>query len=393
MNVSRWLLALTVLFCFAAFTEASPRCCDPDAGLPLLQQFEKADIVLYGYFKNARPANNGLDQGITDFVVERTYKEHPLIKGKKELTIPKYITDSKTKFLIFGEVYMGKLDFYKGTPLVDGTEMIKYIEGVMHLKAKTQADRLRYAFDFLNSPEFEVASDAYREFARSEYRDYQELAKKLDTAKLAGWLKDPKTPPYRYGLYSMLIGHCGGPKEAELLMSMIQKAEKDKTSGVHGLMMGYVLIEREKGWTYLKDLVQTKKPAFLMRYAALNTIRFLYEERFDLVNKDEAAAKKEIVAGVRAILDVDDMADFAVEDLRKWKRWECAEEVIGRFGRKDLSTPIVKKAILRYALQCPMPAAKKFVAAQRERDKEWVQDTEELLNLETIPAASAPATK
>lgn len=396
MNALRRFVCVFVvaaLPCFARPAQASPICCDPDAALPLVQQFDKADIVLFGHFKNARPSNNGLDQGTTDFVIERTYKEHPLIKGKKELTLPKYITDSKTKFIIFGEVYMGKLDFYKGTPLVDGSEMVKYIEGSLHLKAKSQAERLRYAFDFLNSPEFEVSTDAYREFARSDYRDYKELAKKLDADKIAGWLKDPKTPPYRYGLYSMLLGHCGNAKHADLLMGMINEAEKNKSSGVHGLMMGYILIEPEKGWTYLKNLVQNKKHPFLMRYAGLNTVRFLYEWRHDLVNKDEAAAKKEVVSGVMGVLNVDDMADFAVEDLRKWKRWECTDQVLGMFGRKELNSPIIRKSILRFALQCPNPAAKSFVAEQRKRDAEWVSDTEELLNLETTPAASTPTSK
>ncbi len=396
MNSRRRLVSLFALAahcCFALSAQASPICCDPEGNLPLVAQFDKADLVLFGHFQNARPSSGGLDQGVTDFVVERVYKKHPQIKGKKLLTMPRYVTDSKTKFLIFAEVYMGKLDYYKGTPIVDDSEMVRYIEGIMKLKGKSQPDRLRYAFDFLNSPEFEVSIDAYREFARSDYRDYQNIAKSMDPDKLAGWLKDPKTPPYRYGLYSMLLGHCGKAKHADLLMGMISEAEKNKSSGVHGLMMGYVMIEPEKGWKYLKNLVQDKKQPFLMRYAGLATVRFLYEWRPELVNKDQTVAKKEVIDGLLTVLNVDDMADFAVEDLRKWKRWEHCDQVLGMFGRKDLNSPIIRKSILRYALHCPNPAAKTFVAAQRKRDAEWVADTEELLNLETTPAAVTPTAK
>ena len=48
--------------------------------------------------------------------------------------------------------------------------------------------------------------DAYREYARSDYNDYQEMAKKLPGKTITGWLEDPKTPTYRYGLYATLLG-------------------------------------------------------------------------------------------------------------------------------------------------------------------------------------------
>ena len=79
------------------------------------------------------------------------------------------------------------------------------------------------------------------------------------------------------------------------------------------------------------------------------------------------------------------MADFAVEDLRKWQRWEYCDQILDLFNKKGYNTPIVRKSILRYALQCPMPAAAKFVMSQRARDAEWVEETKELLDMETPP--------
>jgi hypothetical protein len=387
------LIAMVGLFAFAISSEGSPRCCEAEKSPPLVQQFEEAQIVLLGHFENAKPASTGLDQGTTDFVIERVYKDHDMIKGKKVLSLPRYITDSKTKFIVFCDIYKGKIDAYKGTPLVDKSEMVRYIDGIMKIKGKSQAERLRYAFDFLNSPEVEVSTDAYREFARADYNDYKDVAKKLPAETLAGWLKDPKTPSYRYGLYSMLLGHCGNPDHARLLLEMINDPERRKSSGLHGLMMAYTLIEPEKGWTLIKNLVHDKQQPFLVRYAGLQTVRFLYECRTDVINKDETIAKKDIVSGVLGVLNVTDMADFAIEDLRKWKRWECADQVIGLFGQKNYTAPIIRKSILRYALQCPTDAAKAFVKEQRVRDKEWVDDTQELLDLETVPATVTPTTK
>jgi hypothetical protein len=69
-----------------------------------------------------------------------------------------------------------------------------------------------------------------------------------------------------------------------------------------------------------------------------------------------------------------------------------ADKVLDLFGKKSHDVPVIKRAILRYALQCPLPRAVRFVEEQRRRDAEWVRDTEELLKLES-PAPSTPSTK
>ena len=268
--------------------------------------------------------------------------------------------------------------------------MPQYVDGVP-VEAKTQPGAAGFAFDFLNSNESKLPSTPIR--IRGLITRYKDMAKTLPADKLAGWLKDPKTPQYRYGLYSSLLGHCGDAEHAKMLLEMINDPEKQKASGLHGLMAAYTMLEPQKGWTLLKDLVQDKNKPFLFRYQGLQTMRFLWDSRPDLVAKDDKTAKDEIVKGVAGVLKVPDMADFAIEDLRKWQRWEYCDTVLQMYGAKDLNTPIIRKAILRYALQCPMPPAKTFVSAQTARDREWVEETRELLDLETPAATVTPATK
>jgi len=86
---------------------------------------------------------------------------------------------------------------------------------------------------------------------------------------------------------------------------------------------------------------------------------------------------------VALLLDHGDMADFAIEDLRKWKRWEMCDRILELFGKKSHDVNVVKRSILRFALQCPEPSARAFVDAQRRRDPNWVKDTEELLKIES----------
>src|SRR4030095_3861891 len=140
------------------------------------------------------------------------------------------------------------------------------------------------------------------------------MAKTLPADTIAGWLKDPKTPSFRLGLYATLLAHCGNAEHASLLMEMINDPERRRGAGVHGLMMAYTILEPQKGWKFVKEVAHTTDKPFLFRYAGLQTMRFLRECRPDVVNpKNETAGRTEIVKGVVGIMAVPDMADFAIE--------------------------------------------------------------------------------
>jgi hypothetical protein len=369
------LLACLALLGWALSARACPFCMD-ERGPTLVGDFDQALLVIFGHFGKAH--EDGFERS-SDFVIEQVLKSHDIIKGKSTIRVPKAVDRAGSKFLLFCDVYKDRIDPYRGLEVQTSSELLKYLNGAMTVKTKSAPERLRYCFDFLNSPEIEVSLDAYREYARADYKDYKDISKTLPADTIAGWLQDDKTPPYRYGLYASLLGHCGGVKHAALLRSMIDDPEKRKGSGIDGLIAGYVMLEPEKGWQYLYSFFDDTQKPFLMRYAALRTVRFLWDQRPDLVPKTT------LVKGVVSLLSHPDMADFAIEDLRKWQRWELTGQVLGLFNQKSHSTPIVQKAILRFALQAPEPAAAQFVRAQRQRDAEWVNDTEELLKLETTP--------
>lgn len=365
----------------------SPACpfCSENQGPTLVGDYTQASMVLYGTFTNAKPGANGFD-GTTDFVIEKVVKPHDYLKGVKNntVTLPRHVPFAKNKYLVFVDVYKGNLDPYRGIEVQPKGEMVQYLEGAVKLEKSPAPERLRYCFDYLNSADFDVAMDAYREFAKADYKEYQGMAKKLPPDVIAGWLKDPKTPPYRYGLYASLLGHCGGPEHAKLLRSMIDDPEKRKGSGVDGLLAAYVMLQPKEGWVYLQDMLKNEKQEFMFRYACLRTLRFLWDQRNDLV------PQKELVGGMALVLDQPDMADFGIEDLRRWQRWEMTDQVIGLFGQKTHNIPVVKRAVLRFALASPDPKARDFVQRQRERDLDWVRDTEELLKLEVDSQPSAP---
>jgi hypothetical protein len=395
-------LGLLALACLSLPSPA-PACpfCVDQKGPTLVGEFNQASLVLLGSFTDYRPAP-GDDGGTTDFVVEKVLKDHPVLKdagifrvvgGKRRTTFQRAVPNTKSKFLVFCDVYKGRLDPYKGVELSPGSDLVKYLTEALAKKDRPVGERLRHCFDYLNSPDVDVALEAYKEFQRAEYKDYRGMAKSLPADTIARWLQDPKTPAFRYGLYASLLGHCGDPaRHGKLLRSLVDDPEKRRGSGIDGMLAAYVMLQPKQGWAYLKGILADGKEDFLMRYAALRTARFLWGERPDLV------ARGDLAGGVALALAHPDMADFAVEDLRRWGRWERCEEVLGLFGKESHNVPVIRRAVLRYMLQCPGPRAAAFVREQRQRDPDWVRDAEEILRLDAEAALPtqppvAPKTK
>ena len=381
-----YLFFATLIWTAVVMPSAGTTCpfCSENQGPTLVGDYANASMVLYGSFANPKLGGGQID-GTTEFVIEKVLKDHEFLKGvqKNTVTLPRYI-QSKNKFVVFIDVYKGNLDPYRGVETQADSELVKYLEGAVKLHNAKAPERLRFCFDYLNSADFDVAMDAYREYAKADYKEYADMAKKLPAEVVAGWLKDVKTPPYRYGLYASLLGHCGGKEDAKLLRSMIDDPEKRKGSGIDGLLAAYIMLQPKEGWKYVQDQLKDEKQDFMFRYACLRTIRFLWDQRPDLV------PQKSLVGGMGSVLDQPDMADFGVEDLRRWRRWEMTDRVIDLFGLKTHNIPVVKRAVLRFALASPEPRAKEFVDRQRQRDPDWVRDTEELLKLESDSQAPPP---
>ncbi|MBI3408310.1 MAG: hypothetical protein HY040_08135 [Planctomycetes bacterium] len=376
---------LTALLGWLWCSTQAPACpfCAENRGPTLIGEFEQADMVLFGTLKNPKLGDGGLGQGTTDLEIEVVLKDHEFIKGKKVITLPRYVNQLKNKFLVFCEVYKGKADSYRGVEVLPDSDIIKYLQGALERKSKTEEERLRFCFEYLNSPDAEVSQDAYREFAKAEYKEYANMARKLPADTIAGWLRDEKTPAYRYGLYASLLGHCGNAEHAKLLRSMIDDPEKYKSSGIDGLLAGYMILEPKEGLALVTSILSDGKNDFQLRYPALRTLRFLWDQRPDLVES------KKILGCMGLILQSGDMADFAIEDLRKWKRWEFTEQILDLYGKKSHDVNTVKRSIVRYALRSPEPRATSFIQEQRRLNNTWVNDLDEILNLDD----PAPAKK
>lgn len=371
-------------------------------GPTLTGEVGQAKLVLYGQLVNAKQDANG--DGTTDLVVSNVIKndfvgkkEDPLADRNKTVHLDRYIpglgANNKYRYLVYCDLFRGKIDPYRTVPVVPDGDMAKYLLGALGHKDAAIGKRLRYFFDYLDNPDLEISNDAFKEFANADYKDYQGMARDLPVERVVGWLKHEKTPAFRYGLYASLLGHCGKPEHAAVLRDMLDDPAKRLGSGVDGMLAGYVMLKPKEGWNYTRDILKDDKKEFMTRYAALRAVRFLWDMRPDLVSR------KDLKEGLSCLLDQNDIADLAIDDLRKRQCWDTTDRILGLRNTKSYEIPIVRRAILRFALNCQdskvkgSAAARAYVDEIRKKDAQMVADAEELLKLEQTPPATATPAK
>jgi hypothetical protein len=187
---------------------------------------------------------------------------------------------------------------------------------------------------------------------------------------------NPATPAGRLGLYAMLLGATRRAAEADFLRGLLESKEERFTSAADGLLAGYLQLRPREGWDLLGSILRDKRKSLTLRLSAVRTVRFLFSSQ-PKENRARVLGMLEIVLGQ------DDLADLAVEDLRRWELWDLTSTVLGLYGKKGYDAPLMQRAILRYALSCKKtPETMRFLAAVRGSEAEVVKEVEESLRYE-----------
>ena len=126
--------AIAVLLPAAASASACPLC-NP-TGTTFANEVAQADFILYGTLSNARPdpkEPEAFNKGTTDLAIDVVIKSHDMVKGKKSITIPRYVlpTGKNTKYLIFFNITNGQLDPYRGEEVPADSNLPKYLQGAI----------------------------------------------------------------------------------------------------------------------------------------------------------------------------------------------------------------------------------------------------------------------
>jgi hypothetical protein len=353
-------------------------------GQTLTAQVAQASLVLFGSFSDAKLKTSDTGEGTTTLNIDTVVKKHEKAGNDKSVKLERYIPteDNKYKFLVFCDIYKDKIEPYHFIAFKADSDVAKYLKGALELKEKDVAARLPFFFPYLDNADQEISNDANKEFANADYKDVREAAKSMPPDKIAAWLKDPNTPAFRYGLYALLLGHCGKAEHGKVLREMLDDPRKRLSTGIDGMLVGYTLLQPKDGWKYTQDLLKDSTKEFALRYSGLRAARWFHNVRSDVVDK------KDVEAGVASLLEQDDIADLAIEDLRKWGCWDQTDHILELYGKKSHDIPIIRRNILRFALNSPEKKAAEFVAERRKQDAKSVELAEELLKLDTAPPAT-----
>lgn len=375
-----------VLLVVLATVRDAPACtfCGPSIRtLPTLRtQYAEAKVVAYGRLKNPR-FDPKTDLGSTDFHVETVLKDDPARAGRTLLTIPRYepvIGDTPAGYLLVCKVSGGALDPAFGLPAT--AAVVEYVKAVAALDPADPAKLFGFLFTHLDAADPAVAEDAFREFARANDADLLKAAARYDPAKLRKLIGDPAVPAERLGVFAFLLGACGTPADAAFLAGLV-KADplpERTTAAFGGLLAGYVMLDPKGGWAFTEAVLAEPKRGYGDRLAALNTVRYFQATR-------AKEYKAEVLRCCAVLLPDGDLADQAAEDLRRWAYWDLTADVLAPYGRPTHAAPIVKRAIVRYALSCPDERAKVFVTGLRQTEPKLVKDVEEMLaRFDRVPA-------
>jgi hypothetical protein len=349
--------------------------------LTFRQEMDQAKLVLYGTVANPRfNTAPGAPPGssTTDFRVVKVLKDNPVLGGRDLLQLNRYVPvlDAKDppKFVVFCNVVDGKVYDYLGRS-VRSDAILRYVGGAKALQGKDRTDALLYYFGFLDNADEVIRNDAFLEFAKSTDQEIGAVARRLPADKLRALLQDSKTPASHLGLYAFLLGANGTARDAELLHDLITHPTERTAGALDGLLGGYISLRPEPGWDLVVSLLTDKRRPLTQRFCVSRTLRFFH-------NWKPAESKQQVLRGLAVMVEDGDLADLAIEDLRKWQMWELTGKVLAAFGQKSHASPITRRSIARYALSCPLPDARQFVERLRRQDPLMVQELEEVIAIE-----------
>ena len=170
---------------------------------------------------------------------------------------------------------------------------------------------------------------------------------------------------------------AGSTEDAAYLRGLIVNPTDKSLAALNGILAGYIQLRPKEGWELAMSILRDEKKSFTERCSVLTMLQFFH-------NADAARYRRELLQSLAVLLEQGDIADLAIEDLRKWKLWDLTAEVLAQYGKRSHAAPVMRRAIVRYALTCPLPEAQRFLAERKKAEPDLVKDVEESLQFEKM---------
>ena len=345
--------------------------------ISLVQEFEQANVVVYGHLANPKlelKPGAAPGSGTTEFHIDKLIKDDSAFPRQKMILLSRYlpIIDPKDapRYVMFFRLPSKTLEPYTGRQ-ISAPRVLEFVAALQRYRDNPK-EMLLLAAKHFDDADPQVAEEAFLIFAKADDKLIVQVAKHLAPETLRKLIKTPDLEPEYLSMYAYLLGACGDQGDVELLRSLLKNSSARNFKAYEGIMAGYITMRPKEGWTFTQDVLKNEKNSFLLRYAALRTMRFFYNAK-----PEENAAN--VLQGEALAIVHADISDIAIQDLRQWKRWEHTKLIVSCYDKASHKSPIVQSGIVRYALACPMPEAKALVERVRRQDPELLRYLQEEL--------------
>jgi hypothetical protein len=333
-----------------------------------------ASVVVIGRLSNPQFSAAG-GGGTTDLAIEKVVKSDGVLKDGGKMVLSRYmpVPDPKQppRFLIFFDKFKDRLEPLQGVA-VKSPAILAYLESARVERAKGRVPALVFYAKYLEHDDETIALDALVEFAKSKDADVAKAGTLLDPALVRRLLAKKGLDRERLALYGFLLGCCGQDRDGDELLRLANGLGGEQLFALDGILAGYATLRPRDGWNRLAAVLSDPKQHFDKRFAAIRAVRMLQ-------GCHGAQSKAAVLAVYKHVVRDGELADLAVEDLRRWQWWELTADIAAQFGQPKHRAPIVQHCLIRYALACPLPEAKALVARARQVEPDEVEFQEKLI--------------
>jgi hypothetical protein len=341
---------------------------------PFVTDYWHAHAVVCGTLANPR-LNGTTGAGTTELVIDKVLKGDARLQGVKSVTLPRYFTvlnpsDPPRFIALFDEkmlFFTGRTDF---TPA-----LLDFLLASDAVKGKPRTEALVHFAKYLDSKDRTVADEAFLLFAQANDKEVMEVAAHLKPDVFRKLVKDAKVESERLSLFAFLLGATGGPADVDLLAPYLKKPDERSAKALEGILAGYILRRPKDGWGWAYGVLGNPRQPFMLRWGAVRAVRFLHNVR-------PTEYRAQVAHALGLMVPHGELADVAIVDLQKWQLWDHTDVILKQYGRPTHSAPIIRNAILRYAMACPQPVARQFIAERRRLEPQVVRDLEDDLAFE-----------
>jgi hypothetical protein len=332
------------------------------------EEIDLSDMAVYAKLVKLAPnaGANAQTTGVDDvpratFVVDKVLKGEKFVKTDIEFQAI-YFGEAKagTKFLIYG-ASQPKPEW--GTPIEMSPALEKYLDVVLALPAD-RGERALKMQKYILAEDAMVRQDAYNEFATTEYKDLQRVAKQFDLKQIRNLLSNLENEDSLLALNYTLLGICGSTEDLPLLEGRLLSKDDIDRKRLDALLGCYLTLKGESGLPLVeKQFIDTdlKAQNFSRLYRVLLALRFHGDD-------GKSVSKEKIAPVLQKFLDHPKYADLVIPDLARWQVWSVADRVMELYRDKENSAPFVRDPAAKYMRLCPLPVAEGYLAEMQKID-------------------------